>query len=54
MCLNNDYNKNYLNFSIAARWAKPGALILHLYGLEDPSDTKYTPNSPVIIFKKKI
>lgn len=29
-----------------ARWANPGALILHLYGLLEPSDTRYTPNSP--------
>lgn len=27
-------------FSNAARCAKPGALILHLYGLEEPSETK--------------
>lgn len=35
-------------FSNAARCAKPGALILHLYGLEEPSETRYTPNSPTI------
>jgi len=27
-------------FSNAARCAKPGALILHLYGIEEPSETK--------------
>jgi hypothetical protein len=37
--------------SNAARWAKPGALILQRYGREEPSETKYTPNSPKIIYK---
>src|SRR5690349_24950946 len=32
--------------SIACRCAKPGARILHLYGLLVPSDTRKTPNSP--------
>jgi hypothetical protein len=34
------------SFSKQAKWAKPGALILHLYGFGPPSDTRYTPNSP--------
>src|SRR5580704_17447834 len=33
--------------SIACRWAKPGARILHLYGLLQPSETRKTPNSPL-------
>ena len=33
--------------SSVCRCAKPGALILHLYGLLDPSETKKTPNSPL-------
>ena len=50
MCLNTLFcpfehvYKIYLQ--ILTKWANPGAFILHLYGLFEPSDTKYTPNSP--------
>jgi hypothetical protein len=37
---------------MAARWANPGAFILHLDGFELPSDTRYTPNSPVSAMEK--
>jgi len=33
--------------SIACRCAKPGAVIFRRYGLLVPSDTRYTPNSPL-------
>jgi hypothetical protein len=39
---------------MAARWANPGAFILHLYGFELPSDTRYTPNSPVLAMEKEL
>lgn len=40
--------------SNAARCAKPGALILHLYGIDEPSETKYTPNSPINKYLKHL
>jgi hypothetical protein len=39
---------------MAARWANPGAFILHLYGFELPSDTRYIPNSPVSAMEKEL
>jgi len=39
---------------MAARCANPGAFILHLYGFELPSDTRYIPNSPVLTIKNQL
>lgn len=41
------------SLSMAARCANPGAFILHLYGFELPSDTRYIPNSPVLTIKNQ-
>lgn len=42
------------SLSMAARCANPGAFILHLYGFELPSDTRYIPNSPVVTIKNQL